>query len=194
MKNEINTVTVLTDGTITIQPKVEIVENVGKNNNLTTTTTVVNGIITQNPPPDRGEVSKEPAKKVKTYDLAQKENGFLLELFKDGRFTKVYLTSAKPGAFKGYHLHKVRSANYVCVKGSIKIILYTEKGREEHLLTADNPERLHIPPFVPTGLENTGKSEAWIINYPDPAYDPDLVGEQVEFTEEQCEAGEHKKL
>lgn len=138
-------------------------------------------------------VTKEPAKKVKTYDLKKKENGFLVELFKDGDKTISYLSSCKPGALKGYHLHKVREANYVCIKGKIKIILYTEKGREEHILSAAKPERLHIPNNVPTGLSNEWKEEAWIINLPQPAYDPGLKDEQVDYTEEECENGKYKK-
>ena len=68
----------------------------------------------------------EEAKKVITRDHSGKENGFLMELFKsyDGKKTEAYLTAAKPGAFKGYHLHRVRAARYVCVKGKMKITLY----------------------------------------------------------------------
>lgn len=146
------------------------------------------GMITVKPPADDNAVCKESAKKVTTYDTGGKPNGHLIELFKDGKFTTTYLSAIGPGKFKGYHLHKVRTANYVCVKGKVKIILYTAKGREEHILSADSPERLHIPVNTPTGLSNEWKTEAWIINDPLPAYDPDLKGEQVDYTEEQCEA------
>ncbi len=133
------------------------------------------------------EVKKESVKKVLTYNLDGKENGFLMELFKDGDKTVVYLSAAKPGAFKGYHLHKIRAARYVCLKGTMKIILYVNGKREEHIL---NPgDRLYIPKNTPTGLANIGSEEAWLINYPDPAYDPSLVGEQVDFTQEQLESG-----
>ncbi len=132
-------------------------------------------------------VKKESAKKVPTYDLEGKENGFLMELFKDGDKTVAYLTCATPGAFKGYHLHKVRAARYVCIKGAMKITLYIKGKREEHIL--HQGDRLFIPHNVPTGLENIGFEDAWLINYPDPPYDPTLVGEQVDFTEEQLKKG-----
>ncbi len=133
------------------------------------------------------QVKKESVKKVSTYDLDGKENGFLMELFKDRDKTVVYLSAAIPGAFKGYHLHKVRAARYICIKGTMKIILYVNGKREEHIL---NPgDRLYIPKNTPTGLENIGSEEAWIINYPDPPYDPSLIGEQVDFTQEQLESG-----
>jgi len=132
---------------------------------------------------------KEPVKKVTTYDAHKKENGFLTELFKDGDKTVVYLSVAKPGAFKGYHLHRVRAARYVCLKGKMKIILYVNGKREEYILDASKPERLFIPKKIATGLENIGDEEAWLINYPDPPYDPNLKDEQVEYTQEELEQG-----
>lgn len=131
----------------------------------------------------------EDAKKVTTFDHAGHENGWLVELYKDGPKTTAYLTAASPGAFKGYHLHRVRAARYVCVRGRMKIILYVNGKRQEHVLDAAKPQRLFIPPNVATGLENIGDEEAWLVNYPDPPYDPDLKDEQVEYTEAELEAG-----
>ncbi len=134
-------------------------------------------------------ITTEAAKRVVTYDHQGNENGWLIELYKDGRLTTAYLTAAKPGAFKGYHLHRVRAARYVCVRGRMKIILYQDGRRQEHILDAASPQRLFIPPNVATGLHNIGEDEAWLINYPDPPYDPDLKDEQVEYTEAELEAG-----
>ena len=139
------------------------------------------------------KVLVESAKKVSTYDLSKKENGFLIELFKNGDKTDCYLTCATPGAFKGYHLHRVRAARYVCIKGTMKIILYVGGKREEHILSANNLQRLFIPKNVPTGLENVGDEDAWLINYPDPSYDPSLKDEQVDFTQEECDSGVYLK-
>ena len=143
-------------------------------------------------------VSQEPARKVTTRDHSGNENGFLIELFKDGDKTVAYLTAASPGAFKGYHLHRVRAARYVCVKGRMRIILYelhraesgsTRWDRQEHILDAGEPTRLFIPKEVATGLENIGDEEAWLVNYPDPAYDPSLKDEQVEYSQQELEEG-----
>ena len=138
------------------------------------------------------EVKTEEAKKVTTYDLSGKENGFLIELLKDGNKTAAYLTVAAPGAFKGYHEHTVRGSRYVCIKGTMKIILYVEGKREEHILTSSPPMRLYIPPHVPTGLQNISNDIACLINFPDPYYDPDLKDEQVDYTEEELEGSLHK--
>jgi dTDP-4-dehydrorhamnose 3,5-epimerase-like enzyme len=144
------------------------------------------------------EVQREAAKRVTTYDHGGARNGWLVELYKDGAKTTAYLTAASAGAFKGYHLHRVRAARYVCVRGTMRIILYTMGAvaggkttwtREEHILGAAKPERLFIPKGVATGLENIGDEEGWLINYPDPAYDPGLSDEQVEYTQADLEAG-----
>lgn len=138
-------------------------------------------------------VTKEPAKKVTTKDIEGKENGFLIELFKEGDKTLVYVSAALPGSFKGYHLHRIRAARYVCVKGKMKIITYENQNgkwiRSENILDAKNPERLFIPKDVATGLENIGDEEAWLVNLPDPPYDPQIKDEQVEYTQEELENG-----
>ena len=139
--------------------------------------------------------TREDAKKVGTKDHSGNPNGFLIELFKDketGNKTEVYLTAAIPGAFKGYHLHRVRAARYVAIKGVTKITLYKPgepDSKEEHILDASTPTRLFIPKDIATGLENIGDEEAWLVNYPDPAYDPSLTDEQVEYTEEELLQG-----
>lgn len=143
------------------------------------------------------KVSTQSAKYVPTKDHDGNENGFLIEMFKDGDKTVVYLSAATPGAFKGYHLHHVRAARYICLKGRMRIILYVpheEAGkttwlREEHLLDANEPSRLFIPKNVATGLQNIGDEDGWLINYPDPPYDPALKDEQVEYTQEELERG-----
>lgn len=141
------------------------------------------------------KVQKEDAKKILTKDAVGKENGWLMEMFKseDGSKTEVYLSAALPGTFKGYHLHRVRSARYVCLRGKMKIITYVREGkkwvRSENILEGGKPERFFIPKDVATGFENIGEEEGWLVNYPDPAYDPELSDEQVEYTQEELEQG-----
>jgi len=128
------------------------------------------------------------AKKVITHDLTGNKNGYLIELGKDQRFTTSYLSTVSPGGFKGYHAHIVREANYICIRGRIKIVLVVKTATDrvdvqEFVLDNENPQRLHIPTHVPTGLVNESKDEeAWIVNIPNPPYDPDLKGEQLDFT------------
>jgi dTDP-4-dehydrorhamnose 3,5-epimerase-like enzyme len=87
----------------------------------------------------------------------------------------------------------VRAARYVALKGKMKITTYEREGDHwigtEHILDSANPTRLFIPKDTATGLENIGTEDAWMVNYPDPAYDPSLKDEQVEYTKEELESG-----
>ncbi len=136
-------------------------------------------------------IKVEKCKKITTYNDKKIENGFLQELYKNGEKTLLYLTTIKPGSFKGYHLHKIREANYVCIKGKVKVILYdiSSKRKKEIILDANNPQKLHIPTYIATGLENIGNEEVYLINYPNPPYEPKhlQIGEQVEYTKEDLE-------
>ncbi|TSC73191.1 MAG: dTDP-4-dehydrorhamnose 3,5-epimerase [Parcubacteria group bacterium Gr01-1014_38] len=130
----------------------------------------------------RERIRREPCKKVTTADHQGKPNGFLLELYKDGGKTVVYLSAASPKAFKGYHLHTVRQSHYVCLKGTMKVTVIEGKKKVEHILSGDRPERLLLPTNVWIGLENIGEEEAWLLNLPNPPYDPDVKSEQHERT------------
>lgn len=138
-------------------------------------------------------VTREVAKRVETKDASGNPNGFLIEMFKDGDKTVVYLSAAAPGAFKGYHLHRIREARYICLKGKMRIITYEQEDgkwqKTENVLEAANQDRLFIPKNIATGLENIGDEEAWLVNYPNPVYDPNLKDEQVEYTQDELEQG-----
>jgi len=132
-------------------------------------------------------------KRVKTFDAQGRENGLLMELLKKERFTMAYLTCVYPGCFKGYHLHRVRATNYVAVRGTMNVILYVREGttwkRQEHILESAQGTTLHIPTNVATGFRGATDEEAWMINFPEPPYDPELKDEQVEYTEDELERG-----
>jgi dTDP-4-dehydrorhamnose 3,5-epimerase len=129
-----------------------------------------------------------PARQVITKDEHGRENGWLMELQKDGDKTLSYLTAIAPRGFKGYHLHRIREANYVCIKGKVKVVLYRWYGSwTSSYVILSAGDKLNIPTDIPTGLFNMGNEEAWVINYPSPAYDPSVM-EQVEYTiEELCQ-------
>ena len=128
------------------------------------------------------------AKKVITYDHEGKENGYLMELKKNGHKTSAYLTSANPGCFKGFHMHLEREANYVCIEGEFTVVVYTLSEKnvitkyEENMKAGDE---LFIPALAPTALINKSDKQATLINFPNPDYDPSYKDEQVEFTEEE---------
>ena len=104
-------------------------------------------------------------------------NGFLMEMFKDGDKTVVYMTTIHPGGFKGYHLHKVRRSRYVCLKGKVTVSI----NKAEVTLKAG--QSMEIGTNVYIGLKNDGNEAAWLVNYPDPPYDPSLKDEQIDKDE-----------
>lgn len=128
-------------------------------------------------------VRREPCKKVTTYAAGSPEpNGYLVELYKDGDKTTMYLTVTLPKAFKGYHLHRLRESHYVCLRGRVKVTVVEGTRKDEYILDADTPERLLLPTNVFIGLENVGEGEAWLLNFPHPPYDPSLKDEQIDKT------------
>ena len=137
------------------------------------------------------ELRLEDAKKIITRDFNNNKNGYLTELSKEGNKTLSYLTTINPGCFKGYHLHKIREANYICIRGIVRIALYDIKNKikEEVILDSKIPQHLHIPTQIATGLENICDEEVWILNYPNPPYEPEhlTMKEQVEYKKEELE-------
>ena len=120
-------------------------------------------------------------KRVTTKDPTGKPNGYLLELDVVGRKTKAYLTVAYPNCFKGYHAHRVRESNYVCIRGEIKVRQVKRDGVKDTIMNAEQAERLNIPLDTPTAIINEGEEEAWLINFPDPPYDSWLKDEQIDL-------------
>lgn len=111
------------------------------------------------------------------------ENGSVIEILKEQEKTSLYITTIQPKAFKGYHIHNRRTNRFMCIKGSLEIFIYDPKKKEDLKLgmDAEYPEVLTIPPFHAIGIENRGTADAWLLNFPDPAYDPSDRGEQENY-------------
>lgn len=136
-------------------------------------------------------IKYDKAKVVRTQDSNGRSNGILVELAKEGKKITSYMTVVNPKSVKGYYLHRIREANYVCINGEIEIKMFTygKNGVELVRYLLRQGDKLHIPKYIPTAIANRGKHPAWIINFPNPACDPDLTDEQIEFTEEECRDG-----
>lgn len=46
-------------------------------------------------------------------------------------FGEVYFSSCNPGVFKGWHLHKRMTLNYVCISGAVSVILVDGRVNSE---------------------------------------------------------------
>jgi dTDP-4-dehydrorhamnose 3,5-epimerase-like enzyme len=122
-------------------------------------------------------------KEIITYDKNGRENGSIIELLKDGQKTTLFITTIKPGVFKGYHIHKRRTNRFVCIKGSLELFVYNPNDQKELKLgmDAEYPEVLTIPPRLAIGIENQGIVDGWLLNFPDPPYDPEDKDEQENY-------------
>ncbi|MEK7600436.1 MAG: cupin domain-containing protein [Patescibacteria group bacterium] len=124
-------------------------------------------------------VTTHPCKRVETKSHLGKVNGWLLELFsdKDG-FTKhikgqVYLTVAKPGVLKVYHLHAQSDYFVTCIKGTVKEIIYKSKTEKEEVHMGDGDfKTVFLPKGHPHAIQNVGKTPAYVLVYRYPAWDP----------------------
>jgi len=126
--------------------------------------------------------------KTKQLKVIPDERGRLMEMLRADddlfiKFGQVYLTTAYPGAVKGWHYHKNQYDNMVVVKGMMKIVLYDNRqgsktrGEINEFFTGEHkPELIQIPPFVLHGFKCISEQEAIVINCPTEVYrynDPD---------------------
>jgi dTDP-4-dehydrorhamnose 3,5-epimerase len=120
--------------------------------------------------------------KISTRNVGGRENGFLVpimnvhETFIDSEQwpQQVYLTVACPGEVKGPHLHKKRWGLFTCVKGNIKIVLRNDGAYQEYFSGEDyGYSTVQVPAGIPAALVNIGGSDAYILNMPSPAWQPD---------------------
>lgn len=132
-------------------------------------------------------------KLVPTFDSQKQSNGWLLELIsdKDG-FTKhlagqMYLTVAKPGMFKGYHLHALSDYYVTCIRGNVQEIIYKSKSEKEVITMGDNDfKTVELPHGYPHGIKNIGAKDAYVLIYRYPAWDPN-INEQFDVDEKEIE-------
>jgi dTDP-4-dehydrorhamnose 3,5-epimerase len=116
--------------------------------------------------------------KTKKLRVIPDERGWLTEILRCDeeiyeKFGQVYLTAVYSGVVKAWHLHKLQTDNFTCVKGKIRVALYdtretspTYKEVNEFLIGKDNPMLISVPPFIYHGWRGEGKETAYIINIP----------------------------
>jgi dTDP-4-dehydrorhamnose 3,5-epimerase len=116
--------------------------------------------------------------KTKKLRIIPDERGWLTEILRCDeeiyeKFGQVYLTAVYSGVVKAWHLHKLQTDNFTCIKGEIKVALYdarenspTYKEINEFLIGDDNPTLIKVPPLVYHGWKGVGEDTAYIINIP----------------------------
>jgi dTDP-4-dehydrorhamnose 3,5-epimerase len=119
---------------------------------------------------------------IKKLKVIPDERGRLMEIFRADdnffeKFGQVYVTTAYPGAVKGWHYHKRQFDNMAVIKGMMKIVLYDSRKESatfgeinEIFAGIHNPVLVHIPPFVYHGFKCISEDEAIVVNTPTEVY------------------------
>jgi len=86
-------------------------------------------------------------------------------------FGEIYFSVVYPGVIKGWHLHSRMTLNYAVPAGSIKLVLYDDRGASRtrgelmELFTGpDNYCLIRIPPRVWNGFKGIGTSPSIVAN------------------------------
>jgi len=120
--------------------------------------------------------------KTKSLRVLPDERGWLTEILRSDeeifeKFGQVYATAAYPDVVKAWHMHKKQADNMVCIKGSVKLVLYdSRKGSKtkgeinEFTIGEKNPLLVKVPPEVWHGFKAIGETSV-IVNVPTELYD-----------------------
>ena len=117
------------------------------------------------------------------------ERGSLTELY-DPRWgmmaepmVYLYEFTIRPGAAKGWIMHKLQTDRIFLLRGAVRIVLYDDRATSptyrmlnQYTLTEQNRGLICYPAGVYHALENVGMTEALLINLPTRPYnheDPD---------------------
>jgi dTDP-4-dehydrorhamnose 3,5-epimerase len=121
--------------------------------------------------------------KTKKLKVIPDERGRLFEILRSDdeifkKFGQVYMTTAAPGAVKGWHFHKKQLDSFAVVKGMLKLVLYDSregsptKGEINEFFIGDhNPTLVQIPTHVYHGFKGISETETIVINVPTEFYD-----------------------
>jgi dTDP-4-dehydrorhamnose 3,5-epimerase len=121
--------------------------------------------------------------KVKKLRVIPDDRGRLMEMLRSDdecfeRFGQMYLSTTYPGVVKAWHYHKLQKDNFVCVKGTVKLVLCdtredspTKGCIDEFVIGDHNPLLVQVPIGVYHGWKCLGTEEAYVVNAPTKTYD-----------------------
>jgi len=95
-------------------------------------------------------------------------------------FGEVYFSSVYPGVVKAWKLHRSMTANYACILGRVKVVLFDDRERSrtrgelmEVVLGPDEYSLTVIPPRVWHGFQGIGYPASILANCATEPSDPD---------------------
>ena len=121
---------------------------------------------------------------MRSVDTHIDERGSLFEVFSqnwnwdDEELKYVYGVTIRPGATKGWALHKLHQDRYFVVSGDMKVVMYdvrpgsSTSGRVfEVCLSGQRHTLMNIPEFVWHADQNIGDQDVVMLNIPTQPYD-----------------------
>lgn len=94
-------------------------------------------------------------------------------------FGEIYFSSVFPGMVKGWKRHRQMTANYACIFGRVRLVLYDDRDGSstngalmELLLSPDEYALAVIPPGIWHGFQGAGQPAAILANCASQPSDP----------------------
>ena len=120
---------------------------------------------------------------IKPLKVIPDERGRLTEILRADepifeKFGQIYVTTAKPGAVKAWHYHKMQADHWVCLAGCARVGLYDPRAGSptrglinEFTMTPDAPFLIKIPVLVYHGFSGADPVvDTMILNIPTVPY------------------------
>lgn len=107
--------------------------------------------------------------------------GWLSELYRDDELppgfdpVMAYLSVTHPGVARGPHEHRDQTDGFCFLSGTFRLTLWENRPgmgtrKEVREVGESNPVFVTVPPGVVHAYENIGKSDAFVLNFPDRLY------------------------
>lgn len=115
-----------------------------------------------------------------TKDRAGVPNGRIIRVWEEGEAVlgygpkQIYITTLRPAATKGPHLHRKRDSLFCCIAGHVYLKIRNPDGSMEtvHSGGIHGPVSIHIPAGTACALVNPTFKEALVVNVSSGRYDP----------------------
>ena len=98
------------------------------------------------------------------------------------KFGEIYFSTVNPNKIKAWHFHKLMTLNYAVVHGSIKLVLYDDRGEsktkgtiQEIMLSNENHYLVSIPPKIWNGFCSSDNKHAILANCSDIPHDKEEI-------------------
>jgi len=86
-------------------------------------------------------------------------------------FGEIYFSTIHPNAVKAWRKHKIMTANYACIEGAVRIVLYDDRKESktfgelnEFILSPNNYKLIVLTPGIWSGFMGLGEKTSVIAN------------------------------